>query len=338
MSDLRLAEIFSDGMVLQANKPIRLYGTGSGKIVVSFLNETKEYISDSDEWCFEISERQYGGPYSMELCIDGVKIIINNIMIGEVLLCAGQSNMELQLKETNTSKNLYDDDNLLRIYSAETVYNKESGINDRWVMASKQNLENWSALGYLIGRLYRQKYDCAVGIALCACGSSIIQSWINKKYYIGSKLELPIEQLHRNYKAEGGYWNEPGYLYDNALKKYMPYSFSAAVWYQGESNAGRIEGAIFSKLISMFCDSLRKDDKDEELPICIVQIADCFIKEFYIDETAWKMIQEEQKKAVETIKIACLVESRDICENDNIHPKTKTKLAERIFANLEKIK
>ena len=88
----------------------------------------------------------------------------------------------------------------------------------------------------------------------------------------------------------------------------------------------------------MFCDSLRKDDKDEELPICIVQIADCFIKEFYIDETAWKMIQEEQKKAVETIKIACLVESRDICENDNIHPKTKTKLAERIFANLEKIK
>lgn len=331
---MKLAEIFSDGVVLQANKPIRIYGTGKGKISVRFIGDVFEYVSDCDEWYFEMPKKQYGGPYNMEICIDGENKVIKNVMIGEVLLCAGQSNMELTLKETNTELELYEDDDFLRIFSAETIYNKESGINDRWVFALKRNVGNWSALGYLLGRFYRQKYNCAVGVAVCACGSSIIQSWINSNYYFGSDVELPIEQLHRNYKTDGGYWNEPGYLYNNALKKYMPFSFGVAVWYQGESNSGKAEGAIFSKLVELFCNSLRKDDADDNLPICIVQIADCFTDAFYIDQAAWKMIQDGQKEAAERINNAWIVESKDICENDDIHPKTKTKLAERIFTSI----
>ncbi len=330
--DLKLAEVFSDGMVLQAKKPIRVYGTGTGKVSISFLGETKKLESTTEKWCVEFDPQPYGGPYGMEIRLNENSVTLSDIMIGEVLLCAGQSNMALTLDATNTSPDLIGDDGLLRAYTAESVFLKDTGINDRWLGCATDTVMKWSALGYLIGRLYRKKYGCAVGIVVTAWGSSIIQSWIRREDYIGSELELPLEDLHRNYLVDDSWWNEPGYLYEHVLSGFLPYSFGSAVWYQGESNSGLKESKIYSELLAMFCNCLRREDMDERLPLCIVQIAD--FSASWIEQEAWDAIQAEQEVAAAKLKDAVLVISKDICETDDIHPRTKTKLAERIFEKL----
>ena len=85
---IRLNPIFRDHAVFQAGKPVRVFGTGSGEVRVSFLGEEKTIYADGKEWLVELKPQSYGGPFSMELSLDGHEIMLNDIMIGEVLLCA----------------------------------------------------------------------------------------------------------------------------------------------------------------------------------------------------------------------------------------------------------
>lgn len=323
---IRLHSIFRDHMVFQAGKPIRIFGTGSGEVRVSFLGEEKTLHADGEKWLVELEPQPYGGPFSMEILLDGHAVTLNDIMIGEVLLCAGQSNMQFTMAEEITPASAYESDAFLRTYTVDRPeVNKPLTPEDGWVCCDAASVDRWSALGYLTGRCLRQKGIPAVGIVLCAQGASVIQSWTDSKDLKAPQLQIPPEKLWEDHTNPVYIqWNAPAFLYETMLKTVTPFSFGNVVWYQGESNASPAEGAVYVSLLHAMIQSWRREDRDETLPFVVVQIADTRRDE------GWLAVQKAQEEAPAAIPLVRTVVSADVCEREMIHPVTKGLLAARI--------
>ncbi len=332
---MKLGVLFRDGMVLQSAKPIRIFGDAEGSVSVTFDGETKTVSAKDGKWLVEFDARAYGGPYEMTVVGDGETVRVGDIMVGEVLLCAGQSNIQFTMGGEVTPREQYVDDALLRVYTCTSMEFHDILIPkgtftsaDGWVKANPDSIDKLSAIGYLVGLDLRRKKNCAVGVLVCAQGSSAIQSWTHERYFVGADEPLQVHEtpdVFPTWKA----WEPAGTLYHVMLEPMIPYSVSSVIWYQGESNAQDAEAENYLRTIELWVDNWRTDFMDATLPFCIVQIAD-YIK---VDEKKlreWTMVQEHQAAAGEKIPGVVTVKCADICENDDMHPRTKYKLAKRI--------
>ena len=111
---MELSSIFTSNAVFPANNPIRIFGVGSGKCEIEFAGIKKKAESSEETWCVEFPAMEYGGPYTLEVVLNGEKITLSDIYIGEVYLFAGQSNMQFKLKMSNTPEEMYVSDNRIR--------------------------------------------------------------------------------------------------------------------------------------------------------------------------------------------------------------------------------
>ncbi len=333
---MKLGEIIRDGMVLQKGKAIRFFGESDGAVKLNF--DGCEKVVEGGSWVAEFPKRdEYCSGLSLVVEGDGEKLTISDICVGEVILFSGQSNIQFRMVEEITPSSEYYDDDMLRIFVSERIEKGEPLCpSDGWVKAKRENIDKWSAVAYLVGRDLRKKGVPAVGVVACSQGASIIQAWIDEKVLCGSELDLPEEKCLFN-KNHGCYdlyiqWNVIGRLYHFMLERLMPYSFGRVVWYQGESNASDAEGEIYDKLFEMMIGCWRKGFRDPSLEFVVVQIAN------YIhagNQPGWKALQAAQLRTgaldgVDTVICA------DVCEDDNIHPATKWKLAERITDIIER--
>lgn len=331
---MKLGEIFKNGMILQKGKPIRIFGESEGSVLLEFNG--KGTAVDGGKWVAEFPAEEYGGPYELIAIGDGEAVILSDIYVGEVVLLSGQSNIQFRMNEEITSPAEYKDDELLRIFVSERIEEGEPLTpSDGWVSAKSENIDSWSAAAYLVGRDLREKGVPAVGVVACSQGASYIQSWIDESELLGSALDIPEESCFFN-KAHHAYdsyvrWNQKGKLYHFMLERLIPYSFGCVVWYQGESNSSVAEGEIYDKLLEMMIGCWRKAFDDSELEFIVVQIADYI---YAGNPEGWRRVQEAQLRAGELYKVKTVICS-DICENDNIHPATKWKLAARIADVIE---
>lgn len=325
---MKLGEIFCDGMIFQANKPIRIFGNGKGHASAKFLGETGSVDSDGGRWVIELKPRPYGGPFELEVELDGQTTVIHDVMIGEVVLFSGQSNIQFRMEEEITPPEDYADDENLRIFVSERIEQGEPLTPaDGWVKCRRENIPKWSAVAYLTGCEARNAGVPTVGVVVCSQGASVIQSWIDDRVFVGSALELPDEKLHRDSTSPNySRWNAPGRLYHFMLERLMPYSFGNVVWYQGESNTSPDEGRIYTELLAMMIENWRKEFRDDHLPFTVVQISD------FTDTEGWRLVQSAQLAAEDAIADVVCVKSADVCEKKMIHPVTKGPLAVRIFA------
>lgn len=326
---MKLGEIFKNGAVFQKGKPIRVFGKSESSTTIEFDGEKKQV--EGGEWVVEFSKRDYGGPYTLSAKGDGEVINVSDIYVGEVILFSGQSNIQFRMNEEITPPEKYENDEMLRIFVSERIEVGEVfKPSDGWVKASTENIDGWSALAYLVGRDLRKKGIPAVGVIACSQGASYIQSWIDEKILDGTELDIPEEQCGFNKKHPCydlySNWNAHGRLYHFMLERLMPYSFGRVVWYQGESNATVSEGKIYDKFFEMMIENWRKAFQDNYLEFIMVQIAN------YIhapNKAGWKEVQDAQIRAGSLPNVTTVISS-DVCEDDNIHPATKWKLAARI--------
>lgn len=327
---MKLEKIFSDGMVLQANKNVRIFGTGKGKVEVEFLGERFSTVSENDSWLLELKSYPYGGPYKMEINLDGEKTVIEDIYIGEVILCAGQSNMQFTMDAEVTKPEDYESDEYFRIFSL--VRPEEGGLtsDDGWIVCEKEKVGTFSAIAYQIGLELRKKGVPYVGTIVCAQGASVIQSWTDKKLFDNNEeLYVPADELFCDHRIkEYVNWNEFGTLHDLLFMKVAPYSIREIVWYQGESNASPAEGKIYVKLLKTMIENWREELKDSTLKFIVIQIA-----ETRYDE-GWLLIQKAQLEAPKYIENIETVICSDVCEKEMIHPVTKGLLSKRISASV----
>lgn len=325
---MKLDPVFSDNAVFAADKPIRVFGNGHGDFTVSFSGEERT-VKACGKWCVEFPPKKAGGPYEMTVTDGTETVTVKNLYIGRVYLLIGQSNAEFRLCQSKTDRSEYADDPLLRGFFVKRPWIENDVLEEVWAEAEADKVGDWSALGYLVGKLVRAKCHEPVGVISCFQGASIIESWLPKEK--AEKYALPIEQLHIDHTyPEFTAWNKNGVIYEKMLSRLFPYSLSGVIWYQGESDTTVAEAKIYKDELECLIDTVRKEDKDEKLPFVIVQIADFDLRK----DDGWRGVQDAQKKAAEQIPFCSLAVCRDVCESNEIHPPTKSKLAVKIADNL----
>ena len=333
-NNLKLAQVFRDNLVLRQNKPIRIFGKGFGNVTArlekddgSDLQYRTVKADEKGSWLITLDARTYGGPYTLTVTCGNESTEIHNVMIGEVILFSGQSNIQFHMSCEVTPQSEYVRDPMLRIFVSERLEKEELFTPaDGWIGAVPEQIVGWSALAYLVGLEHRRAYpDIAVGVVACSQGASCIQSWIDETLFTGDDEAL---SFHQNPVEFYKLWNDPGRLYRYMLEPLMPMPISYVVWYQGECNTRPNEAENYGRMLELLTSCWRKGFMDDELRFCIVQLADHQKAGW---PPLWKLVQQIQADAPSHIPHTVSVKCADICEDDNIHPPTKWKLAKRIF-------
>ena len=323
---MRLNPLFSDHMVLQAGKPIRIFGDGAGRVRVSLNGDTAEAEAPGPRWCVTLPARPCGGPYALSVSLAGQEVLLRDVYVGDVYLLAGQSNMQFKLAESSTPPAAWAGRPLLRCFSLARPEEGEPFVPaDGWQVCSRESAGRFSAIGYHLGELCGG--GRAVGLINCYQGASVIESWLPEDAAGLPEFSVPVQEKHIDHTwPEYVVWNRNGYLYEHMFSEVPPFSLAAVVWYQGESDTSEAEARVYDGELACLAARWRADLDDPSLPLVIVQIADYQPR---ADE-GWRMLQAAQERAAAAIPRAFLVRSADVCESDNIHPATKERLAGRI--------
>ena len=324
---ITLSPIFSSGAVFAANQPIRIFGTGNGKVAIDFLGAHRE-VDATGEWCVEFDPQPYGGPFEMTLTCNGEQTILQDLWIGEVLLLSGQSNIEFRMIESKDYPELCEPCTALRVFHAERVDQKgRFRPMHGWLHCDNDNvIANTSAIGYETGMILAKRLGCAVGLLSANQGASVIQSWMPAGAPEAIGISFTPDQLNHSHTTYP-LWNPPGMLYNTMLKPWMPYPISRVIWYQGESNASDAESDAYGKMLAEMIRIWREGFENPSLPFIVVQIAD-YIKAK--NPSGWKLVQQRQEEISREVAGVKTVICRDVCESDDIHPPTKRHLSARI--------
>ena len=327
---MKLSSIFSSHMVLPAGKALYVYGEGEGRVTVTLDAQTVSAVAVNGQWMATLSPMPYGGPYTMTVSCGEERIALDDVWVGEVYLCAGQSNMQFKLCESATAKAEWVGDSRIRLFSTNRPEGGERfRAEDGWVVCTDENAGAFTAIGYHVARAVAAEKNIAVGLVTCYQGASVIESWMPVGTCEGLGIHIPISEKFGDHTCTNyAGWNGDGMLYEKVLSQITPYAQSAVIWYQGESDVSTAEGLVYADELCALIRIWRRDFIDEALPFIVVQLAD------FDDRRCegWTLVQEAQMAVPGMLPGVTTVVSRDICETDNIHPPTKHLLAARIAA------
>ena len=327
----KLNPIFANEMILQANKPVYIYGEGDGEISVTLGNNSVTTSAKDGKWVAKLPCHTYGEILEMTVQCGDIIVTVSEIAFGDVYLISGQSNMQFKLFEAIPDGEIYESSDI-RFFSTKRMEENEKFTPlDGWVKCDAKTALNFSALGYFIAKELHAKNNYPIGLVGLYQGASVIQSWLSPKALGELESVLPTTELHGDHTHPlFSLWNKSSTLYDFAFSQIVPFSFASVIWYQGESNTSKSESNVYDILLSKLVLSWREALRDESLPFVIVQIADYIPR----SDDEWSCVQKMQEKAASELPYTYLAKSSDICENDNIHPPTKHILAKRIASFL----
>ena len=325
---LKFDQIFSNGAILQAQKPVCVCGYGEGDITVCLGDLTEKTIAADGKWSVSFPAQPYGKVCNLAASSGAEKITLTDITFGDVYLISGQSNMQFKLCEAIPDGEIYECDNI-RLYSTARLENNEYFYpEDGWVKCNKDTAPHFSAIGYFLARDLHKRDGRPIGLVALYQGASVIQSWLSLKALDELAINMQDGELHwDHHNPDYRAWNEKSTLYNFGFKQVLPLSYRAVIWYQGESNTSELESQFYDKMLSKMIELWRSDLRDPELDFVIIQIADFIPRK----NEAWDRVQEAQERVAKQTPNCYLVKCADICETDNIHPPTKHLLAKRII-------
>ena len=283
-AEVILPKVIGHNMVLQRLKTVPIWGTASPgeKITVSFGAQRKETIaSDSGKWVVKLNPME-ASELPREMIISGTNTIkLKNILVGEVWLCSGQSNMEYAMRKnskiqgTVKGKKPLEDDLLtannpnIRIFLVRRKYMSPDSTHNGWDQASGTALKDFSAVGYFYAKEMYQKLHIPIGMISSAVPGSRIEPWIEaKRLEISPKMKdgKVLEPL----TSDGG---DPGKFYNTMIEPLIPFSIRGFLWYQGESNCFLNENIRYAYKFKTLIESWRSDWGNLNMPFYFVQIA-----------------------------------------------------------------
>jgi len=319
---LRLAEIFGDNMVLQRDKQICLFGDGKGQLTVEFCGKSYNFVSNKEKFCFYLPSFKAGGPYDMKVIIDGEESIIKNILIGDVYIAAGQSNIEFLLKETADIEYI-DNENIRFFTEPNSVDEENKPIHNSpdWIICKNKAANNFSAIGYYFANELQKYTGVPVGVISCSKGASRVDAWTAAEYVNTEHYQEMQKIRHNDYNYYK--FNHNSWLYENKLLNIVPYANSGVLWYQGESNRGNIESAFYAEMLEIMINNWRKIWNDN-LPFYCVQLMPYNES---ADVADWATIRSQQERVSKTVANTYLVTLVDTGESELIHPLKKKKVA-----------
>lgn len=275
-----LPQILSSNMVLQRDKPLNIWGfADAGELVmVSFAGQLKQTITDADgKWRVVLSPLKTSAVPGIMTIKGSNTIVLDNILVGEVWLCSGQSNMEYAMRKIAKVKKPLNDKLGYPVDALEKARNpqiriflvnrkqlsKPDSIHKSWSVAQDSALKNFSAAGYFFAKELQERLNVPIGMICSAVSGSAIEPWIPKDSLNG---------------VETGYFkgqkigNDPGKFYTPMIEPLTPFALRGFLWYQGETNCFLKENISYSYKMKALINSWRNAWK-EELPFYYVQIA-----------------------------------------------------------------
>ncbi len=317
---MKLAEIFRDNMVLQRNKPIAVFGEGKGGGYIEFCGKTTVFTNKYDsKFCIYLPLEEAGGPYEMTVCINDQISVLKNILIGDVFMAAGQSNMELTTSETIDIEII--ENSNVRLFTEPHIPDNEAvikHITPEWNIADKESILKFSAIGYKVGEILQENLHIPIGIISCNKGASRVDSWTDTQITDNDEYKKMIPKKFESVKMYK--FNEGSFLFENKLKHIIPYTMKGVLWYQGESNARKGDAENYKTLLTIMINNWR-DLFAANLPFYCVQIMP------YIYGENWEIVRkaaEDVAKTVDNVYMTTLVNTN---ENDKIHPQKKNTVA-----------
>ena len=333
-TSLRLPAIISDNMVLQQDKPVRIWGWApAGQAVkVKIGGQEKSATAGADgKWVVQLDKLKAGGP--MEMVVEGGSAItVKNILVGEVWLCSGQSNMALPLAEAGNGAAEAQAASFPKIRMFVTKMHAPEKPDDdckgKWVECSPQTAGGFSAAAYFFGRKLHQELKLPVGLILCAAGGTPAENWIS---YEAMKSEPSLKTITDRFDQmpkdpKGWDVQLPTGLYNGEIAPLTPLAIRGVIWYQGETNSKR--AYQYRTLFPLLISSWRKA-WGEDLPFYFVQLANLDPAAAEPGESDWAELREAQAIALKLPNTGMAV-AIDIGDVDNIHAKNKQDVGLRL--------
>ncbi|WP_293710131.1 sialate O-acetylesterase [uncultured Parabacteroides sp.] len=333
-AQISLPSVFTDHMVMQQNSDAPVWGWGTASTTIKVVGswapkDTATAVVSSDgTWETSLKTSSAGGPYTITLLGDGNREL-RDVMLGEVWLCSGQSNMEwtpnskIDDAEAEIAAANYPNIRFFHIpkRGAATPQNNCEGA---WAACTPETMRNTSAVAYFFGRNLQKDLDVPVGLIVSAWGGTPAEVWVpEESIRSNEKLNAVVPQ-----KTFPWWPVEPGVLYNQMISPIVPFALAGSIWYQGESNQDHAAtyGLLMKTLIESWRQSFKKD-----FPFYLVQIAPHTYKS---TDNGPAIVRECQEWVSRTVPETGLVVISDLVSDvKNIHPTNKQDVGLRL-ANL----
>ena len=336
---VKLPQFFSDNMVLQQQTECNLWGKADANkdviIITSWDNE--EYVAKADskgDFKVKVKTPKAGGPYYIAFSDGSEMLELNNILIGEVWICSGQSNMEMLMKgykaqpvEGAAEELLSCNDNELRLFYGKRLASLEpqQDLAGSWLPANAASVREFSATAYFFGKALRKTLGVPVGLICTAFGGSACEAWMQADWL---KAFPKVQQTITEEDVKKLQQRCPTALYNGQLKPLIGYGIRGAIWYQGEDNVPRYD--FYAPLMARMIQGWRSEWKQGDFPFYYCQIApfDYSVTDWALYNSA--LLREQQQKVetmVENCRMAVLM---DTGIKDVIHPRKKRLAGERL--------
>ena len=324
-----LPKMFSDGMVMQRETNANLWGTAKAsatvKITTSWNGKTYETKAGTDgKWKTAIVTPEAGGPYSITLT-DGEQTVLDNILIGELWLCSGQSNMEMPMKgfknqpvENAVEDILHSADKELRLFTVKrnSRFAPVDTVSGKWSEASPASVREFSATAYHFGRELRRILGVPVGLIVTSWGGSACEAWMRAdwlKAFPDAKIPASEDDIKSKNRT-------PTVLYNGMLHPLIGITMRGVIWYQGEDNVPRYK--TYADMLSTMVRGWRAEWGQGDFPFYFCQIAPYDYS--LIDWTTNSaLLREQQSKAELMIPNSGMAVLMDAGLEYGIHPRKK---------------
>jgi sialate O-acetylesterase len=345
LATVTLPSFFGDNMVLQQQTDAAIWGwakPGNSVQVTSSWNKKKYSIKAdaSGKWKLKISTPAAGGPYDITIS-DGNPIVLHNVLIGEVWLCSGQSNMEMPMKGFKDQPVIGSNDAIfnstndqVRLYivpRSVKVHVQDTSKNSSWKTASPESVSNFSATAWYFVRILQQQLKVPVGLVNISYGGSPAEAFMSEaalKEFPDLKIPTAVDSAKANNKTATT-------LYNGMLHPFIGYTIKGCIWYQGESNYDRPHQ--YEKLFPAMIKEWREEFGQGDFPFYFAQIAPYNYSQYQAVGQTNKFnsayLRDAQRKALAKIPNSGMVVLMDIGEENSIHPANK-EVGGRRFAYL----
>lgn len=321
--ELTLNAVYSSNMVLQRKEPITITGTGkSGNMVsVNFNGADEQTTIEHGLWEITLPAMEAVKSATMTVSSGDNMITLDNVAVGDVIFCTGQSNMFNRLETFPTLMN----EELSEAYEDVRYMNSFDEISE-WKVATMENSKQFSALGFLIGkRMIKKDSDVPIGLISSSLGGSSIMQWI-PTYSVN--WDSQAKRMMAGASSKGG-------LYTQRLLPLKNLKASAVVWYQGEANTTFESGTVYEQALTSLINNWRKTFNDEDLPFVVIQLPTANFAKIYSTIRIGTGVRAGQWNVSQRMDNVKTVVSNDTGTTNNVHPNDKGPIADRAVAYIE---
>ncbi len=369
-ASVSLPMIFSDNMVLQRNMKVPVWGHAApGESISAELGgHTASVVTGKDgRWKLYLGPLDAGGPFDLKVRGQN-EIVVKNVLVGEVWICSGQSNMALEVKSSMNARQeiasaAYPEIRYFQVINYKApkplddvspTTNPDLAWLNHWQLCSPETVGRLTAVGYFFGRRLYENLDVPVGLISVSWGGTTAEAWTPQDALAGdpemkdiltdwpgynndeewlkseyAKYLKGVEEASKKKEEPPLYFNQPSVLYNGIIAPVIPFGIRGVIWYQGESNAYR--AYQYRHLFPLMISSWREKWGQGDFPFLFVQLAG-----YHFEPQVFPELREAQNMALSLPNTAMAV-AIDVGDSANIHPKNKQEVGRRLALAAENI-